>query len=1032
MAHDTEGEQTVAATSDPAASRNSYALVDLAMARPISCIMFLLTILVTGSIAYLRIPIQLMPAGFSPPFMGVWLPYRDATPQEVERAIARPVEDILGTVPNLLTIQTHSSANGCWCFLGFRSDADMDACYLEVADRMERVRPSLPADLERSFLWKYNPGDEPVAWIGISFPEEAEDPFQPIATTVRRELERLPGVARVNLEGMFERVVRIDVIPERVRAHHVDLVKLVQDLQTANFTLSSGQVEDGGYKFALRSLGRFASIEELAELPVGPHVRLRDIAHVRTAFALQERLTRINGKPAVTAEIFKESGANAVAVCDRIADALERELPARGELRGYAFHMMFDQGRWIRQSIDTLQGSAVYGGLLAVLVLLVFLRSLRITLAVAVAIPLSILMTFVVIYFRGGSLNLVSMMGLTLGVGMLVDNSIVVVEVIYQKRQAGLSPREASRRGAGEVALAITLATGTSLVVFLPLALMQDDAQFAFFMGELGLPVCWTLLASLVVALVFLPLAISHLGGSLRENPRWLKAIIGAYERGLRWTLRHRLDAGLLVLALMASTAYPFQNIKKADQIRSDPGMIRLNLRLPSHYTLTEAGEAVQRVEEALMQHRDELQIRDLFSSWRSNHANVMLILSDPDRWLLRMDEVIERVKKLLPVIPGVELRVNWGESETGAGSLSLRLYGPDSEALAELGEALGRELKRMPGVIDVETELERGADEVQVVVDRALAQKYGIDSWSVAGSLQYALRGNRLPDFTAGDRQLPMQIQFSEEQVESLEVLRNIAVHSRDGKEQTVGSIAGFRMVRGLGRISRENRRTGMSVKLFTREDDLAKLERDVRARLAAFSLPRGTSFDMGVRVERLEKQARSFVFAMILACVFVFLLMGVLFESFLLPFSVIVSIPFGFFGVYWTLWATGTPLDVMASIGVVILVGIVVNNAIVLVDAVNRLRRAGRTREEAIVEAGRTRFRAIWMTTLTTLVGLVPMAFGSSNIVGVPYYPLGRTVMGGLLASTLVSLYVVPLCYTLFDDLREWGMRALGRTKP
>ncbi len=1016
----------------PATTRiqhGSLRLVDLAMARPITCAMLLLTIFVTGTIAYQRIPVQLMPSGFSPPFMGVWLPYRESTPQEVERSIARPVEDVLGTVPGLITTRTHCSNNGCWVFLGFRPGIDMDAAYLEVADRMERVRSSLPSDQERHFLWKYNPGDEPVVWMGISYPEEAEDPFYAISHRVQRELERIPGVARVQMEGMLQRVVRIDIIPERVRAHRVDMVKLGEQIREASFALSSGQVTEGGYRYALRSLGRYESLEELAEMPVAPHLVLKDVATVRYAFSIEERLARINGKPAVTAEIFKESGANAVAVCARVAEAAGRILPAIPELQGYGFHVMFDQGRWIRQSIDTLQGSALWGGALAVIVLLAFLRSIRITLVVALAIPLSILMTLVVMYFRGGSFNLVSMMGLTLGVGMLVDNGVVVIESICQKRQQGLSPREASRLGAGEVGLAIILATSTTLVVFLPLALMQDDAQFSFFMAELGSPVCWTLVASLFAALVFVPLAVALVGGEMKAETRGLRRVIDAYAAALSWTLRHRLDGLLVVAALMASTWYPIQNIKKVDRVEGEPGAIRLRFRLPAHYSLAEAGEAVRRVEQALEPHREELQVADVYASYRANHAQVMLLLRDPDRWVLRMEEVIERVKSYLPVLPGVELRVNWRESETGSGNLSLRLYGPDSEALADLGEAIGKALRSVRGVVDVETELERGADEIRVSVDRALAQRYGVESWTVAGSLQYALRGNRMPDFQAGDKQIPILLQFDTGPADGVDLLRNIGVRSREGQDLPVGAVAGFTFTRGVGRIQRENRRTAMTIKVFTREDDMTRLEGDVRTRLAQFDLPRGVSWDMGERFERMEKQAESFLFAILLACTFVFLLMGVLFESFILPFSVIVSIPFAFFGVYWTLWATDTPMDVMASIGVVILTGIVVNNAIVLVDQVNRLRKQGLPREQAIVEAGRTRFRAIWMTALTTIVGLVPMAFGASNIVGVPYFPLGRTVMGGLLASTVLSLVVVPLFYTLFDDLREWGLRAAGR---
>ncbi|MBI3270159.1 MAG: efflux RND transporter permease subunit [Planctomycetes bacterium] len=1023
-------------------------LVGLAMDRPVTVAMLFVAGVVVGVLAYLRMPVQLMPSGFTSPHLWVYVPYPQANPQEVENSIARPLEEMLGTVRHVTELGTNSSSNGCQVSLSFHANADMDLAYAEVTDRINRVRGRFPADANQVYVWKNDVNDAPVVWMGVApgTPGDgggagagggagggsglAADPYVLIEKGLKPRLERLPGVAKVELDGLVDRIVSIDLDPARVKSRHLDAYSLVQALRSSNFSLASGVVEDGGRRYLVRSLARLDSLDAIRDLPVAPGVLLRDVAEVGLASSIRERITRIDRRPAVTLAIYRESTANTVDVCRAVRRVVENELPAEPEFAGLRSAILFDQGKWIGEAIDNLIESAWLGGLLAVAVLYLFLFRVRMTLLIALSIPVSFLLTLAVLYFSGGSLNLITLMGLTLAVGMLVDNSIVVVENVYRLRLQGRNMREASGVGAGEVALAVILSTATSVVVFLPLILMNESAEFRFYMGQLSAPVSWSLGASLIVALIFVPVAAARLAGG--KPPRELAAIAWcrrAYGRCLACALGHRLEALVLSLLLLGSSAWPYQHVKRVDEVEGHPGTIHLSFRFPEHYDLDDANQTVSLLENVLLSHREELGIENLFASFRETRAHLGLFLKSQSKSGRRVDEVLEKVKALLPTLPGVDLRINWKNSESGDGSVTLRLRGESTETLVGLAEEVRRRVRDLPGVLGVETELEEGGPEIHVTVDRALAAKHGVDSWAVGGTVLYALRGSGLPDFRLGDREIPMRVRFSTEVRESLALLRNVAVANREGREVPLEGVASFAFARGLGTISRQDRRTCFNVKILTRKDDLASLSAALDERMKGFELPRGYEWDKGTRLSKMAENSGTFMFAILLAMVFVFLLMGFLFESFVLPLAVMASIPYAFFGVYWTLWLTGTPIDMMASIGVIILVGVVVNNAIVLVDLVNRLRGEGLGRREAILEAGRDRFRPIWMTALTTLVGLIPMAVGNSNLMGIPYYPMGRAIMGGLLASTVVSLVVVPLFYDYLDDLRVFAGRMAGQ---
>lgn len=511
--------------------------------RPVTVVMTLFAILVVGYIAYTQIETELFPKGFVPPYLGVWIPYREANPKEVEDQIARPSEEMLQTVSGVKQISSYSHSNGCWVWLEFSNDTDMDVAYMLVRERMDRLLATeLPDDIENVYIRKFRNDDDPIVWFGLTIPEEMDDPFFIVDYYVKRALEQIDGVANVEMWGASEKIIQILVNQDKVKAHKINVYQLIQNLRRDNFSLSSGYVYDGNRKIYVRSDGKYRNIDDVRNIRIsGENLFLKDIADIVYDEPRQRRwVQRIDGKKAISVGIYKESMANTVELSDKILAKLD-ELSKHEKLKGMTFNVFFNQGGFISQSVDNLVNAGLWGGLFAFSILYFFLRRFKMAFIINLAIPLSLLMTVTVLYFMGWTMNMMTMMGLMLSVGLVVDNSIVIVENIYRLRNKGMSREESSVKGASEVSLAITMATLTTVVVFLPLILMNDNLGFAFYMLRIGLPVIVALISSLFVALVIIPLATTRLVSDRQvKRSGLIEWSTKAYDRILRWTLLHR------------------------------------------------------------------------------------------------------------------------------------------------------------------------------------------------------------------------------------------------------------------------------------------------------------------------------------------------------------------------------------------------------------------------------------------------------------------------------------------------------------
>ena len=1033
------------------------AIVRLSLRRPVAMMMVLASMMVLGAIALARMPLELIPSGFSAPFLSVSVQYPDATARDIEEKITKPLEASVSTTPGIDQIISNSTAGSAQITMIFEGEVDMDVAYRQVRDRINRVRPDLPADVKDVRIRKESGESLPVAFFAVIWDEELSDPMTLIDEHLVRPIERIDGVGLVNMWGRTDPEVRIDVDRARAESAGVNMVGLVGALGRANFTLASGRVEDSGKTLLLRSNAAFTNVHDIGEVMIRQDgLRLRDVAEVTLGPPEVTRHDRYNGRPATVMFVVKESQANTVEVCERIKAAVA-EAALHPDLGGVEVRKVFIQGDMIRYSLDQVVGSGIQGGYLALAVLLFFLRRVRITIVIALSIPLSLFLALPVMYFTGQSINLVSLVGLMICVGMVVDNSVVVAENIARFRRRGLGPYAAALQGAGEVALAMTLATLTTVIVFLPASLLSEGPT-QFFMIRMVTPVCVSLLASLFVALVLVPLASALMLGE--DKPRtgnsWLrridaawKRVLGriydatmgwineAYGRLLRVILRRRMDVVLLTLFAMASTVLPFSKVPFASGQQFGSRRITINYSMPAETTLDEANAFFLEIEGILDREGKDWRAAGQYVGFDENTGTVQVFFEPPGDDEPPFEKFAKELAERLPNKPGWKKTSQFAESD-GARDDSFRvsIYGDDHDLLAETREQLTEKLLSIEGVIGLRTgEDTRRRDELALSIDRAMSERFGVSADALANTVAYAIRGAPLPRFHTPEKELNVRIRYRAEDRTDVDEILGWTVPARQGGSVPIEVLADKHVGRGEASLQRVNKRVGTAIRLELSNDDRAATIARIQEFMKGYRLPEGLSFDADSDRKAIDDLAQDLGGAMLLGTIFILLVMGFLFESFVLPLAVLPSIPLSFVGVWWVLYATGESIDPLAGIGIVLLLGVVVNNAIVLIDFVNAARAQGLARTEAIVQAGRLRFRPIMMTSLTTIGGLLPLALTEPTGEGIAYQAFGQALLGGMSTATVLTLVVVPVAYCYLDDLREalgrWWRRivALGR---
>ena len=1004
----------------------------IALHRPVTTVVVFVALAMVGLIASRLLPLEKFP-DIEFPGIFVQVPYAGSTPEEVERLITRPVEEVLATLPGVERMFSSSSEGQTQIFLQFGWDQSMGAKGIEARAKVDGIRHLLPEDVRRVLVFTGSLGDQPVLQLRISSERDLSNSYELLDRVLKRRLERLEGVSRVDLHGVDPREIRILLKPDMLAAYGVDIATVRNLLLRSNFAVSAGKITAGGERFSVRPSGEFSSFDEIGELAINASgLRLRDVADVELRTPDRNYGRHLDRDYAIGVAISKTTGSNLVDVTDRVIAEVEKigELP---QMQGINIFSLDNQGDSVRESLGDLLNAGMLGGLLAIIVLYLFLRQVTTTLIVTAAVPFSLLITLGALYFAGLTLNILSMMGLMLAVGMLVDNAVVITESVFRHRaESPERPFSATIKGVREVGLAVIAGTATTIIVFAPIV-FGAQTDITIFLTHVAITIIVALLASLLIAQTLVPMLAARIAVPPRpKEGALISRLTNRYVRGLKWIVGHRWWTALGIVLICVIGVLPMAlQLVKFDMFPQDVGR---RLYMPYHvegqYALERVEATVDKIEDYLYSRQEEFNIRSIYSYFDQGRAESTILLTDDDDATLSTKEIIERIEKDLPEIAIGKPSFQFDQQGGGDG-FSIQISGDSTERLNEISREIVRALLSVEGFKDVLSDRESGEREVRISIDRTRAAVAGLTTADIAAAVSIAMRGENLREFRAESGEVEVRLAFRDDDKQSIEQLADLPLYKPDGQRITLGTVATMHLGKSPDTIRRTDRQTAVIISA-TLEDEVTAS--DVRPRVKSLmdqiELPPGYSWKEGRGFERQDETADMMVTNILLGVACIFLVMAALFESLVLPFSIILgSIVFSIFGVFLFFAATGTTFSFMAMIGIMILIGVVVNNGIVLVDHINNLRQDGVPRDEAIVIAGRDRLRPILMTVATTIVGLTPLALGTTQVGGdgPPYYPMARAIIGGLAFSTVVSLLVVPALYIYFDNLAAWGRKVM-----
>ncbi len=1092
--------------------------------RPIAILMVILAVLLVGAVSFSGLHLDLMP-DMELPVAIVITSYTGSAPQEMENLISKPLEEALGTVSNINSISSLSSMGSSIVVAEFEMGTDMDFASLEMREKIDMVQGFLPADAGDPMVLKMDMNLMPVLMLGISGDRPVDELKTLVEDVVKPRIERVDGVASVEVMGGLVREIQVIVEPEKLVVHGLSMANVVQALQMENMNLSAGRATKGSQEMAFRVIGEYSTVEQIADTalltPAGAQLRLKDVARVEDGFKDISGFSRIGEQDGIALSVQKQSGSNTVSVVRDSRRALERlqsQLP-----EDIAIFTVLDQAKYIEYSISNVTSNLIIGGFLAVLVLFIFLRSLRSTLVIALSMPISVVATFILIYFGGLNLNMMTMGGLALGIGMMVDCSIVVLENIFRLREKGMGRVEAAKAGTDEVANAITASVLTTIAVFFPIIYVKGIVSEIF--TALALTVSFSLLSSLLVALTLIPMLSSRLlkvvninrnddyadgrpvsgtcGNSISSGtgafpgdqapgelsapgnsrpgdhfipgpdgsadpdldvsgpgghpvaPRskglvhrlikitgkWFNALDRLYRSLLGWCLARRALTVIIVLVLLVGSLGLIPAIGAEFLPDMDQGMITVSIELPPGSSLEETDKVVSEVELAFSRYADDLEL--VFSSigssetgdmasmggGGSNWGGIYVTMLPQQEREHSTQEVVAGVRQQVSNIPGAEISISASDFGLNLSVFStpveVTLRGDDLELLEMYSAEIANLVRAIPGTREVTTSLEEGQDEIQLVVNRDKAGAYGLSAVQVATAARMAVEGQVATRYRTGSEEIDVRVRLSEGGGAELAEIENLLVASPLGMMVPLGEIAEIREVQAPSTIQRNDQVRVVSITAQLEGRPLAEVMQEVQKTVTeSIALPTGYLVDYGGQFELMSDAFTDLFKALLMAIVLVYIVLAFQFESLLHPFVIMFSLPVTVIGVIVALALTGNTLNVVSFIGIIMLAGIVVNNAIVLVDYINQLRGRGLARDEAILTAGPIRLRPILMTALTTILAMLPLALGVGEGAEMQS-SMATAVVGGLTTSTFLTLFLIPVVYSLFDDLSGFRQR-------
>jgi hydrophobic/amphiphilic exporter-1 (mainly G- bacteria), HAE1 family len=1019
-------------------------LPEISVNRPIMIYMFISVLLLLGGVAFSRLPVDLMPETQNPT-ISIRADYPGVAPEEMENMVTRPMEATLSSAPGIYRISSTSSEGSSNIRIQFDWSVNIDEAANELRTRLDRIRGSLPEGVQPPTMFKFDTAQFPIMFLAVSGDKDPRELRTLLEKDIQPKLERVPGVAAVDIRGGLRREIHVKLSIEKLRSYNLSVNQVVNILRQENQNRPVGPMEEGKYEVLLRTQGEFKNVGEIQNVVVaargGRPIYLRDVAEVSDTHEEIRQVVRIDDKPGVRFSIRKQSGSNTVTVAEGVIAELER---IQKSFPGITIWPVFDSSKFITRSINNLRESAISGGLLAILALLLFLRNFRSTMIVAVSIPITVVGTFLLMYAGGFTLNTMSFGALALGVGMIVDNAIVIIENVFRHREGGQTHAEAAISGTTEVAAPLVASTLTSVAVFVPLVFLGGMTGIMF--KQLAYIVGFSQLFSLIIGLTLVPVLCSKY---LRVRPPdagrhpWMAKIIQVsgraldgldeqYQRAIHWSLSHRKTVVFGAMLLFAGSLFLIPFIGFEMMPESDEGEIRVSLEMAPGTRVEVTDDLSKRIEQIIKREVPEMKhlMSEVggggFMSSSMHVSDLRVQLVDMNQRKRTSQEIVNALRPKLNLMPGMTVRVRsssgnmgmrMGQSQGGE-RVSVEIRGYEMAVAADIGRNVKDIIDAVPGITDSQVSRREGMPEMLIEVDRAKAASLGLNASDIADTLETVIGGRRASQFRQEGEEFNILVRLNEEQRANIGQLPLVTVLTPSGQSVPIGDLVKATRREGPVSIERQDQERLVRVTAGYANRDLGSIMRDIDQRLAQVRLPSGFSFYYGGEYEEQQQSFRELLFCLILAVVLVYMVMAAQFESLRDPLIILFSIPLAAIGVALALFLTDTTFNIQAFIGAILLAGIAVNNAIVLIDYTNLLRHRDKLLLRHAVElAGRRRLRPILMTTLSTILGLIPMSLGFGEGAEVQA-PMARVVIGGMLTSTLITLLFIPTIYTIIEE--------------
>lgn len=1027
-------------------------LTSLSVDRPVAISMVLIALVILGLFSLPRLAVDLFP-DMELPVLVVVTNYEGADPAEVEKVITKPLESAVGTVANLDSIRSTSSTGNSLVVMMFKWGTDIDNAANEVRDKIDRYRSMLPDDAGTPMIIKMDPSSMPIMAYSISG-RDIDELTDIAEDVIQSNLERVEGVASVQLYGGQEREFQVLLDRAKMEAYGLTVSQVMAAIAGDNITGTAGSVQQGRSEMAIRVRGDYTSGDDLSNIQVslatGGTIKLSDIADIKDTYKETTQMGYVNGKQALALILFKASGENTVQVAEVAKAEIERLnkiLPDDIELTE-----VMDTSQYIRDTINTVIEHALLGAILAVIILFMFLRSVRSTVVVITVIPFAIIATFTMMFFADQTINLLSLGGLALGLGSLVDFSIVVLESIFRYRENGYNAIDAAKSGSAEVGSAVVASAMAQCVVFAPMIFVEGLA--GILMGPMALTVVISHIAALFAALTLTPMMSSRLLKNVTPstvlpegktaNPlilfnRGFAKLTKRYSRLLNWSLEHRKTVIIVTLALLVASlaALPLAGMEFMPSM--DQGEMTLTIELPPGTSLEETRQVTADVEEIIARELPDNKL--IFSrvgtsdmagmgTSNSNEASIYLKLLPVNERDYSVEQAAEKLRTALADIPDATIRVEVSQTMSTGKPIEITIKGDDMEVLAELGALVAQAIEEVEGVRNVTNSLDEERAEVQVSVNREHASIYGLSASQIMSAVRVAFDGQIVGQVRTGDNEVDIRLKYADDYDETMDQLESLMITSPSGARVALSSVADINVVDAPMEISRMDQSRIVSIQADITGRDLGSINQDIETLLSSMAFPAGYTYEIGGQTEDMMEAFGQLVLALILAIVLVYMVMAAQFESLFYPFVVMFAVPPTIVGVALGLLVTGISLSVAALIGCIMLVGIVLNNSIVLIDYVNTLRKRGLERDEALKQAGPIRLRPILMTASVTVLAMLPLAFGvGEGSEGMK--PMAVVISFGLTLSTLITLVFVPVVYAVFDDVGKKISHRLTKIK-